>query len=132
MGIYWGLWYFYFQASLGNHEREPIGTTIVSMDMEVALCKHKVFFWLLLNDHLNSRNLLRRKRFNVPSVDCVMCSHGMEETMKHLFFDCEFVQLCWALLHFIWDLSLPVIDMIEDGKRHFQFDCYLEVVVLAA
>jgi hypothetical protein len=94
--------------------------------------KHKVFLWLLLNDHLNTQNLLRRKRFNVPSVECVMCTHAMEETLKHLFFDCEFAQLCWASLHFIWDLSLPTIAMIKDGRRHFQFDCYMEVVVLAA
>jgi hypothetical protein len=52
--------------------------------------------------------------------------------MKHLFFECEFAQLCWASSHIIWDLSLSVIELIEDGKRHFQFDCYMEVVVLAA
>jgi hypothetical protein len=49
----------------------------------------------------------------------------IEETMKHLFFDCEFAEPCWASLHFIWDLSLMTTDMIEDGKRHFQFDCYM-------
>jgi hypothetical protein len=51
--------------------------------------------------------------------------------MKNLFFECEFAQLCWASLHFIWDLSLSVPELIEDSKRHFQFDCYMEVVVLA-
>jgi hypothetical protein len=91
-----------------------------------------VFFWLLLNDRLNTRNLLRCKRFNVPNVECVLCSHGVEETMKHLFFDSEFAQLCWTSLHIIWDLSLPVAELIENGKRLFQFDCYMEVVVLAA
>jgi hypothetical protein len=73
-----------------------------------------VFFWLLLNDWLNTRNLLRRKRFNIPIVSCVLCSHGIEETVKHLIFECEFAQLCWTSLHIIWDLSLPVTEMIQE------------------
>jgi hypothetical protein len=48
--------------------------------------KHRVFFWLLLNDRLNTKNLLRRKRFNVLSVACVLCNLDSEETLKHLFF----------------------------------------------
>jgi hypothetical protein len=32
----------------------------------------------------------------------------------------------------VWDLSLPVVEMIEDGRRHFMHRCYMEVVVLAA
>jgi hypothetical protein len=47
--------------------------------------KHKVFFWLLLNDRLNTQNLLRRKRFHLQSTNCVMCSHNVEETLHHLF-----------------------------------------------
>jgi hypothetical protein len=94
--------------------------------------KHKVFFLLLLNDRLNTRKLLRRKRFNAPSADYIMCSHGIEETLKHLFFDCEFAQICWTSLHIVWDLSLPVTEMIEDGKQQFQFSCFMEVIILAS
>jgi hypothetical protein len=72
--------------------------------------KHKVFFLLLLNDQLNTQNLLRRKRFHLQSTTCVMCSRNVEETMHHLFFKCEFAQMCWTAL------SLPVVEMIEDGK----------------
>ena len=56
--------------------------------------KHKVFFWLLMNDRLNTRNLLRRKKFVLPSVHCVLCSTNNEETIKHLMFECPFAQLC--------------------------------------
>jgi hypothetical protein len=52
--------------------------------------KHKVFFWLLLNDQLNASNLNRSKRFNIPTISCVLCSHGIEETVRHLIFECEF------------------------------------------
>jgi hypothetical protein len=78
--------------------------------------KVKVFFWLLLNDRLNTRNFLRRKRFHIPSVHCVLCNHDSEETLKHLFFECEFAQSYWTA-HIVWDLSLPVLEMIEQQKR---------------
>jgi hypothetical protein len=94
--------------------------------------KHKVFFWLLLNDQLNTRNLLRWKRFNIPTVSCVLCSCGIDETVKHLIFECEFAQLCWTLLHIIWDLSLPVIEMIEEQKGQFPNGCFMEVIIMAS
>jgi hypothetical protein len=94
--------------------------------------KHKVFFWLLLNDRLNTRNLLRRKMFHLQSTTFVMCSHNVEETMHHLFFECEFAQMCWTALHHVWDLSLPVVEMIEDGKRQFSHACYMEVMILSS
>ncbi|TVU17899.1 hypothetical protein EJB05_33960, partial [Eragrostis curvula] len=78
--------------------------------------KHKVFFWLLLNDRLNTRNLLRRKRFAIPSVNCVMCNPATEETLKHLIFTCSFAQLCWTSLRIAWDLALPVMEMVEEYK----------------
>jgi hypothetical protein len=34
--------------------------------------KVKVFFWLLLNDRLNIRNLLQRKQFHISSVNYVL------------------------------------------------------------
>jgi hypothetical protein len=94
--------------------------------------KHKVFFWLLLNDHLNTRNLLHRKRFNIPMTNYIICIQGVEETMKHLFFECEFAQSCWTALHIVWDLSLVVDNMLIEGKWNFRNICYIEVIILAA
>ena len=63
-------------------------------------CQHKhiVFFWLLLRDRLSTRSLLRRKGMDLPSYDCVLCSHHLEETQLHLFLDCPFAQRCWEIL----------------------------------
>jgi hypothetical protein len=47
--------------------------------------KHKAFFWLLLNDRLSTRNLLKRKNRVLPSYDCVLCHFLVEETLDHLF-----------------------------------------------
>jgi hypothetical protein len=61
-----------------------------------------------------------------------MCSRGSEETVKHLFFECEFAQNCWMALHIVWDLALPVVDMIEQQRSQFPSDCYMEVIMIAA
>lgn len=45
------------------------------------------FAWLLLNDRLNTRNLLsRRKKFLEEGYCCVLCQNDLEETSEHLFF----------------------------------------------
>jgi hypothetical protein len=87
--------HLYIKTGLSEHHWTYTSTSSLSL-LWKSRCqgKHKVFLWLLLNDRLNTRNLLRRKRFNIPSVNCVLCSHGMEETIKHFIFECEFAQMC--------------------------------------
>lgn len=50
--------------------------------------KHKVFFWLLLKDRLNTRELLRRKNMDLPSSACVFCQPDLEESVLLLFLYC--------------------------------------------
>lgn len=57
--------------------------------------RHKIFFWLLLHDRVNTRNLLNRKNMFLESYDCVFCNEHSEETLRHLFQDCVFTQECW-------------------------------------
>jgi hypothetical protein len=40
--------------------------------------------------------------------------------------------MCWTALHHVWNLSLSVVEMIEDGKEQFTHACYMEVVILAS
>ena len=47
--------------------------------------KHKVFFWRLLHDRLNTRNLLRRKSFHLGNYNCAVNNCPREETLQHLF-----------------------------------------------
>ena len=71
----------------GTIEASPLFPWIWSSS---NLGKHKFFFWLLLRDRLNTRNILRRK--NRTLEDCwnngceVLCNNGCEETLFHLFF----------------------------------------------
>ncbi|WVZ78801.1 hypothetical protein U9M48_026452, partial [Paspalum notatum var. saurae] len=50
--------------------------------------KHKVFFWLILVDCLPTRDRLQRRRMDLPSYSCVMCSQGNLESSAHLFLHC--------------------------------------------
>ena len=55
----------------------------------VAILIYKIFFWLLLHDRLNTRNLLSRKYFHLPSYSCVLCS----ETWRRHHFICSLTAL---------------------------------------
>jgi hypothetical protein len=48
--------------------------------------KHKVFFWLLIHNRLNTRALLQRKSFLMADYSCIMCNQQHLETRDHLFF----------------------------------------------
>jgi hypothetical protein len=48
--------------------------------------KHKVFFWLLVHNRLNTRAMLQRDNFFMNSYTCIMCDHDELESRNHLFF----------------------------------------------
>src|SRR4051812_44792843 len=52
------------------------------------------FFWLLLHDRLNTRNLLKRKNFHLQAYSCVMLDCNLEEDISHLFMECPFAARC--------------------------------------
>jgi hypothetical protein len=60
--------------------------------------KHKVFFWLLLKDRLNTRSFLRHRSMPQDSYTCDNCILQLEETALHLFFRCNFARRCWLLI----------------------------------
>jgi hypothetical protein len=93
--------------------------------------KHKFFYWLLLKDWLNTRNLLRRKTMVLPNYNCVLCVSGSEETLVHLFFSCSFSQWCWRFVGINWDLSLMTSDMIIAGRRLFHSRIFREMSTVA-
>ena len=66
--------------------RPPV--TILWIWKAKCIPRIKFFSWLLLNDKLNTRNMLRRRNKFLEDYSCVMCSSNTEETLEHLFFDC--------------------------------------------
>jgi hypothetical protein len=73
------------------------------------LPQNKVFFWLLLNDILSTRNIWRSKNMNLDNYNCVLYHNALEETLDHLFLNCDFARNCWrrgALQRSAWFSSL--------------------------
>ncbi|TVU23022.1 hypothetical protein EJB05_32749, partial [Eragrostis curvula] len=88
--------------------------------------KIKVFAWLMGVDRLNTRNMLRRRNFNVqPNHNCVLCRRNTEETRCHL-------NACWGKLHIQWLPSLSFFDMIMVARSNFQGPKFTEVILIAA
>ena len=81
-----------------------------------CLPKHKFFFWLLLQDRLNAKDLMDRKHLCVETKECVLCDNSSRETMQHLFFSCTFSSLFWSRIGIICRCDLPFIDMLIDAK----------------
>jgi hypothetical protein len=57
---------------------------------------HKVFFWLVLKDRINTRDMLRRRGMELDSFVCEMCILQVPETSVHLLLRCNFAKACWA------------------------------------
>jgi hypothetical protein len=57
--------------------------------------RHKFFFWLLIHDRLNTRNLLGRKQMQLQSYNCATLECQQEETLLHMFWECPFAVKCW-------------------------------------
>lgn len=99
--------------------------------------KLKVFAWLLLSDRLNTKNMLRRRHYTVaPSGrrddECVLCQHRLEETLEHLFFDCQFSVSCWNTLNISWGSGSDRFEWLSNTRRAWPRPMYMEVVILAA
>jgi hypothetical protein len=54
--------------------------------------KHKVFYWLLLQNRLNTRSMLRRRHMIMDSYACEPCLRQVDESNRHLFFRCSFAK----------------------------------------
>jgi hypothetical protein len=95
--------------------------------------KHKFFVWLVLVDRFNTRDMLRRRHFNIGYVfSCLTCSSGEDETINHLFYTCSFSLACWDLMGLTWNTSLPLDHMITKAKQRWNKPIFNEAVILGA
>jgi hypothetical protein len=95
-----------------------------------CMSKHKFFFWLLLLDRLNTKDLMLRKNIFVESSECVLCQSEDREYLMHLFFECDFSQNFWLKLRMEWDTEMPLIDMLIEGKQRQNNICFREVLIV--
>jgi hypothetical protein len=59
----------------------------------------RVFAWLMVSDRLNTRDMIRRRHWNITNVfNCVLCTTHTNEDWQHLFFKCSFSIWIWNYL----------------------------------
>ena len=95
--------------------------------------KIKVFGWFLLSDRLNTRNMLKRRHYNIgTNLDCLLCGQHVEETVEHLFFHCTFSKECWHLLNISWDVQGDRSTLVENLKTQHPRKMIMEIFLTAA
>jgi len=98
-----------------------------------CISKINFFAWLVLNDRLNTRNMLRRRRkYLEEGYNCALCQDGAEETIEHLFFSCSSSNCRWFVLGIIWNDAGNIFEKLSTVKQAFPFPFFMEVVMIGA
>jgi hypothetical protein len=82
----------------------------------------------MIEEILNTKELMRRKYFHVDCDKCVLCDQTSIKEVKHLVFE---VKLCrnflWMLNH-EWDVDLLLIEMIADACMRMFKQYYAQII----
>ena len=98
-----------------------------------ATMKIKVFDWLLLSVRLNSRNMLKRRHYNIGNdYTCLLCESNLEETVEHLFFECSFSKNYWSDLGICWNTQGTRLDWINLAKMSWNKPLFMAIFLQAS
>ena len=103
-----------------HHSSDGCGNPIAGIDI--------FFSWLLLNDRLDTPNILRRKKRCLSDYSCVLCNGNFGETLEHMLAHCTFSQWCWCLT--LGPLVFCNFDMVQDGRQRFSSPISKEIFIL--
>jgi len=67
--------------------------------------KIKIFIWYLQKKAVLTKDNLARRQWR-GSIKCCFCS--LDETIKHLFFDCQMARIVWRIVQVSFNISPPV------------------------
>jgi hypothetical protein len=115
-----------YRQLIGEHYTHP---AILDIWKTYNLPRQKFFAWLLMNHRLNTKDLMSRKHFYVEFNDCVLCDTCPQETLMHLFCECNFSQSFWWALNIEWDTDKDLHDRITDVKRRYSMDFIMEIII---
>jgi hypothetical protein len=90
--------------------------------------KHRVFFWLLLQDKLNTRDRLRRRHMALESPMSENCILQRMET----FLRCNFARNCWSSIGVVTPSIACPQRAVQRIKRQLHTPCAMEIVILMA
>jgi hypothetical protein len=116
-----------YKHLIGSSQVHPAFGWIWSFSCQM---KHKVFYWLLLQNRLNTRSMLRKRHMVLDSYACELCLRQVEELNMHLFLRCSFAK---KLLVSNWgdSSSLAKPDRATRHiKRSLNLPFALEIIIL--
>lgn len=81
---------------------------------------------------LNTRAMLLKRSFFIPSYECVPCGEMQPETRDHLFFHCPFAKACCTYLCPDY-VPLPNVHAnVNQLKQNLKVPFHMETTILAA
>ena len=86
------------------------------------------FCWLMLNDRINTWDLLNWKSMHLDSTTCVLCNDEDMEDKTHLLFTCPFTQGFGWNIGFEWNSGIH--NMIIDAKHRYKISHFMEIMIL--
>jgi hypothetical protein len=97
-----------------------------------VILRIKVFAWLLVSDRLNTKDMLRRRNWNIADdLFCVLCPAHVTEDWMHLFFHCNFSIRIWNYLQIEWEPGPTLEVIVTAAMRKFNKPFFSEVVIIA-
>ena len=79
---------------------------------------------------VNTRNLLQRRSFHLPSYNCELCDVHTEETALHLFWDCSFALNCWESLLGSRQRGISVYDEVLLLLQALPSSIAMEIIIM--
>ena len=95
--------------------------------------KIKMFGWFLLSDRLNTRNMLKRRHYNIgDDLSCLLCDQLVEEDVEHMIFQCPFSKYSWSKIGITWDVSGSRLQWISKASNNWDKPMFMEIFLQAA
>ena len=84
----------------------------------------------MLNDRINTCDLLTRNSMHLDSTKCVLCNVEDMEDITHLLFSCPFSQGFWWNIGIEWNTDMNIHDMIIDAKQRYHLSYFIKIMIV--
>ncbi|TVU25579.1 hypothetical protein EJB05_28081, partial [Eragrostis curvula] len=110
----------------GAHQLEL--TKSCTLCISLTMIEHKVFFWLLLHDRVNTRGLLKRRNMHLDSYSSELCIWQREETLIHMFIRFNFAKAAWHRIGIA--LHLNTLQVVKFFKRKLAVPFFVDIIIV--